>query len=547
MREPHISIKDSSRLVALLEENLATEPEVLAQFQALRASEFKHRSILEELDLGYMEVDLQGVVSRVHPRFLKMTGFSEDELLGTKGEAMLDGEGAVRMAAVVEERKLGKASSYEMPICHRDGHRLWFLITGAPIRNVEGELVGSVGIHFDITQRKLLELETNRALAAEAYARNRERGLLMKMSHEIRTPINAINGMFSLMDNVPRSEEHEAIWQGAMRATAMLRRVVDDVLDLSRLEIGKPSLQLREVDVMEITSGVAKMHHLLAEEKGLSLECVCELEETQRFLDADKWLQILTNLLGNAIKYTEEGRVSLVIRKHESKSGWIVAEVADEGRGIPLQHQARIFEPFGLLNSDDPASNYRLDEGSTGLGLSISRELAHVMQGELKLVSREIGSCFRLEVPAETWEVPTEKRVDDDTANQVPKWDGSGTSVLLAEDNNINVMYAVALLKKWNVEVDVASDGLEALKLLKRRQYDVILLDVQMPNLDGLETLRRIRAQDKSAQSDSQRVFMVTAFADSDTRDAATLAGASGFLAKPFSPLELLSVLATSS
>ena len=221
--------------------------------------------------------------------------------------------------------------------------------------------------------------------------------------------------------------------------------------------------------------------------------------------------------------------------------------MADEGRGIPLQHQARIFEPFGLLNSDDPASNYRLDEGSTGLGLSISRELAHVMQGELKLVSREIGSCFRLEVPAETWEVPTEKRVDDDTANQVPKWDGSGTSVLLAEDNNINVMYAVALLKKWNVEVDVASDGLEALKLLKRRQYDVILLDVQMPNLDGLETLRRIRAQDKSAQSDSQRVFMVTAFADSDTRDAATLAGASGFLAKPFSPLELLSVLTTSS
>ena len=201
------------------------------------------------------------------------------------------------MAQVVLERKAGKASSYEMPILHRDGHRMWFLITGAPIRQEDGTLTGSVGIHFDITQRKLLELETNRALTAEAYARNRERGLLMKMSHEIRTPINAINGMFSLMNNVPRSKEYEAIWQGAMRATAMLRKVVDDVLDLSRLEIGKSSVQLREVDVVDVTAGAAKMHHLLANEKGIHLECNCELDETQRVLDVDKWLQILTNLL----------------------------------------------------------------------------------------------------------------------------------------------------------------------------------------------------------------------------------------------------------
>ena len=544
MREPHISSSDSSRLLALLEENLSDNLELVEQVRALRASEFKHRTILEELDLGYMEVDLEGVVTHVHPRFLKMTGFSEGELIGTKGEAMLDEEGHARMKEVVEERKSGKSSSYEMPIRHRDGRRMWFLITGAPVREVDGTLVGSVGIHFDITQRKLLELETNRALAAEAYARNRERGLLMKMSHEIRTPINAINGMFSLMNNVPRSEEHEAIWQGAIRATAMLRKVVDDVLDLSRLEIGKPSLQQREVDVMEVTSGVAKMHHLLAEEKGIHLECSCDLDETQRVLDVDKWLQILTNLLGNAIKYTEKGTVSLRIRNHESKVDWIVAEVSDEGRGIPPEHHARIFEPFGMLNADDPADEHRLEAGSTGLGLSISRELARVMHGELALVPQAVGTRFQLSIPSKTWDNPSQPQGGEGShVKQVPEWNGAGVRVLLAEDNEINVLYAKALLDKWKVHVDVAPDGHHALDLMEEGRYDVVLLDVQMPHMDGLETLRRIRAGERDAERVPQQVFMVTAFADAETREEARVAGSNGFLAKPFAPEELRDVL----
>lgn len=544
MREPHISMSDSSRLLAMLEENLPENLDLVAQVRAIRASEFKHRTILEELDLGYMEVGLEGEVVHVHPRFLAMTGFTEEELVGTKGEAMLDEEGTARMAEVVLERKAGKASSYEMPILHRDGHRMWFLITGAPIRQEDGTLTGSVGIHFDITQRKLLELETNRALTAEAYARNRERGLLMKMSHEIRTPINAINGMFSLMNNVPRSKEYEAIWQGAMRATAMLRKVVDDVLDLSRLEIGKSSVQLREVDVVDVTSGVAKMHHLLANEKGIHLECNCELDETQRVLDVDKWLQILTNLLGNAIKYTEEGVVSLVIRNHESKADWIVAEVSDEGKGIPTEHHARIFEPFGMLNADNPKEIHRMKEGSTGLGLSISRELARVMDGELTLVPQSVGACFQLSIPSKTWDKPTQLRAtEDDHVNQVPNWNAEGMRVLLAEDNDINVLYAKALLDRWKVHVDVAPDGQHALDLMEGGRYDAILLDVQMPNMDGLETVRRIRARERDTEGEMQQVFMVTAFADVETREMAQAAGANGFLAKPFAPDELFDML----
>ena len=544
MREPHISMSDSSRLLAMLEENLPDNLDLVAQVRAIRASEFKHRTILEELDLGYMEVDVEGEVVHVHPRFLAMTGFTEQELVGTKGEAMLDEEGTARMAQVVLERKAGKASSYEMPILHRDGHRMWFLITGAPIRQEDGTLTGSVGIHFDITQRKLLELETNRALTAEAYARNRERGLLMKMSHEIRTPINAINGMFSLMNNVPRSKEYEAIWQGAMRATAMLRKVVDDVLDLSRLEIGKSSVQLREVDVVDVTSGVAKMHHLLANEKGIHLECNCELDETQRVLDVDKWLQILTNLLGNAIKYTEEGVVSLVIRNHESKADWIVAEVSDEGKGIPKEHHARIFEPFGILNADNPKEIHRMKEGSTGLGLSISRELARVMDGELTLVPQSVGACFQLSIPSKTWDKPTQLRATEgDHVNQVPDWNAEGMRVLLAEDNDINVLYAKALLDRWKVHVDVAPDGQRALDLMEGGRYDAILLDVQMPNMDGLETVRRIRARERDNEGEMQQVFMVTAFADVETREMAQAAGANGFLAKPFAPDELFDVL----
>ena len=551
MQQPHISPADSSRLMRLLEENLQGQTALLSQVEMLRESEFKYRSILEELDLGYMEVDLEGRVMGIHPRFSAMTGFSASELVGTRGEAMLDEEGLVRMQEVVELRKKGQASSYELPILHKAGHRLWFLITGAPIRNIEGEVVGSVGIHFDVTTRKLLELETNRALAAEAYARNRERGLLMKMSHEIRTPINAINGMFNLMDTVPRSAEYEAIWQGAIRATQMLRRVVDDVLDLSRLELGQPSLNSQKVDVIEVTSGVAKMHHLLAEEKGIELDCNCELDVTRRELDVDKWLQILTNLLGNAIKFTEQGEVSLRIRNHEEFDDWLVAVVQDDGPGIPVENLDRIFEPFGLMKDDDASvkNRHHVPSGSTGLGLSIARELAELMGGDLKVVPSEKGAVFELAIPAPVWhEDDGERRSSHDGSGtndvSVPGWDGPSMDILLAEDNDINVLYARALLERWGMKVSLAKDGLEALDLWEKGTFDLVLLDVQMPTMDGLETLRRMRAIEAGQQKEGcQAVYMVTAFADKETKSMAAEHGADGFLAKPFSPREMLEVM----
>ena len=142
--------------MALLEENLRGQTEVLDQLQALRASEFKYRTILEELDLGYMEVDLEGLVTHVHPRFVGITGYRQEDLVGTKGEIMLDEEGRAKMKEVVALRQQGQSSAYELPVKHRLGHRIWLLITGAPIRNLDGEVVGSVGIHFDISEPRSL-------------------------------------------------------------------------------------------------------------------------------------------------------------------------------------------------------------------------------------------------------------------------------------------------------------------------------------------------------------------------------------------------------
>ncbi|MEC8662914.1 MAG: response regulator [Bacteroidota bacterium] len=547
MQRPHISDSDSSRLMDLLEENLKGQTEVLNQLQALQASEFKYRTILEELDLGYVEVDLDGVVTHIHPRFVAITGYQQEDLVGTKGEIMLDEEGRAKMKEVVALRQQGQSSAYELPVKHRLGHRIWLLITGAPIRNLDGEVVGSVGIHFDISERKMLELETNRALASEAYARNRERGLLMKMSHEIRTPINAINGMLHLMNNMTRSPEQEAIWQGAIRATNMLRKVVDDVLDLSKIEVGKPALNLSQINVVEVTSGVAKMHHLLAEEKGIELDCGCQLSNKQRTLDVDKWLQILTNLLGNAIKYTESGTVVLSIHDHPDKDDWIAAEVTDEGPGIPKGQEERIFQPFGLLDTDSILLEQPHAEGSTGLGLSIARELAQLMGGALRLMPSQKGAKFLLEVPAPAWASGTESnpgvtQSDDDLT--VPQWDGRGLRVLMAEDNDINVLYAKALFERWNVELHISKNGEEALGRWLEEPFDVILLDVQMPVMDGLEVLCRIRMEEhERVGATPSSVFMVTAFADDETRKQAKKAGATGFLPKPYTPSELKKVL----
>ena len=528
----------SPRVLRDLEENLKAQPDMRKAFQALRASERKHRMLLEELELGTMEVDLKGVIVAVHDRFLAMTGYARKDLVGKSGDVLLDDEGRRIMAEALENRKRGVATSYEIPLRHKLGHRIWLLITGAPVRNVQGDVVGSLGIHFDITARKELEVEMQRAMANEALARQRERSLLMKMSHELRTPINAINGLFHLLDSRGWSEEEQVLWHGAQRASAMLRGVVDEVLTLSKLESGTPQVNRHRVNVVEVTSGLAKMNHLLAEQKGLALECACHLKTKNRYLDVDKWLQILTNLLANAIKYTSEGHVTLDIWEEDHRPDWIYAEVRDTGPGIPEEEREAIFTPFGSSGLSDHGGM-----GSSGLGLSIARELAQLMGGSLLLMPSDVGARFVLEIPAQTWSSEPSDGTSG-SAPEVPVWDGSHLHVLLAEDNELNVLVAKALLERWKVACTVVGTGLDALEAMQHATFDAVLLDVQMPNLDGLQTLQRIRSSERALGVVSPKpVFMVTAYADERTRNSAEQAGCTGFLAKPFSPRDLLAVL----
>ena len=521
-----------------LEENIKGKPELEALLHALRASEFKYRTILEELDLGFVEVDKDGVVQKVHSRFAEITGYSTEDLIGTTGDFLLDDAGKRMMTEVMENRRRGMASSYELPVRHRLGHRIWMLITGAPLRNLRGDVVGSVGIHFDITDRKELELENERALASEAMARQRERDLLMKMSHEIRTPINAINGLFHLLDTRAWSEEEMPLWQGAQNASAMLRVVVDEILHLTKLESGAQVVNKTEVNVVEATTAMAKMHRLLADQKGLNLTCSCRLSNNNRLIDVDKWLQILTNLLGNAIKYTVEGEITLDIFENSDRPGWIYAEVKDSGPGIEHAERETIFLPFegrGLKQASDM--------GSTGLGLTISRELAVLMGGDLLLMPSANGARFLLELPAETCSVKEEPSSVSPALPAVMTWDGSGVRVLMAEDNELNIMYAQALFDRWNLACVVVGNGREALEAWEKGGFDVLLLDVQMPEMDGLEALTRLRGLERDRDLEPTPVYMVTAFADEKTRSMAMERGATGFVSKPFSPQEMHRIL----
>lgn len=534
-----MNAQDSSRLISLLEENLPDREDILALANALRESEHKHRSILEDMDLGYMEVDVQGVVTQVHPRFTAMTGYAAEDLLGKNGNVMLDDDGRAIMANILKEREDGRATSYEVPVRHRLGHRIWLLITGAPLRSLSGDVTGSVGIHFDVTKRKEMEMQTNRAMASEALARQRERDLLMKMSHEIRTPINAINGMFHLMNAQARGSDEDALWQGAKRATAMLRQVVDEVLTLTKLEAGSQKVSPQKVDVRELTEGLAKMHFVLAEQSGMQLICTCRLLKTRRVLDADKWIQILTNLLSNAMKYAAVGTVELDIWEETDRPDWIFAEVKDQGQGVSQEMEGRIFEVFGV--KDDSSGS---GMGSTGLGLAIAKEQALLMGGDLFLMPSDKGARFVLEVPSPTWEKKEKESAESGGSHSVPDWDGCHLKILVAEDNDLNILYLKALLQKWNVRFDIVRDGLQAIEALKVTPYDAVLLDVQMPEMDGMSALIALRKMDiKSRSQLDLPVFMVTAFADDETRRLAMLHGANGFLAKPFSPEAMLNAL----
>ncbi|MDR2528125.1 MAG: response regulator [Synergistaceae bacterium] len=356
---------------------------------------------------------------------------------------------------------------------------------------------------------------------------------LANMSHEVRTPVNAILGMMRLLEGPGMTDVQRQYLEQAAHSTRLLLRVFDDILDYSRLDMGRLTLQSAEFSIRGVVKSVRGAVEEQARAKALLLNADVAANVPDAVLgDSLRVEQMLLNLVGNAVKFTQEGRVDIRVSCLPSppEIARLLFEVEDTGVGISEEQVMDLFLPFTQAD----ASHTR-KHGGTGLGLAISRSLANLMSGELRCETRlGEGSTFSFTVA-----LPLAREARD-AQSEEPDVILQGMKVLLAEDNEINQMVAMGVLSDMGVEVTVAANGVEALSALEQEAYDLVLMDIQMPEMDGLTATTRIRENPKYKDLP---VIALTAHALPEDREASLKSGMNDHLTKPIDPDEIYAAL----
>jgi len=382
-----------------------------------------------------------------------------------------------------------------------------------------------------------LKLAKERAEQSEKFKQQ----FLANMSHEIRTPMNAILGMTNLAKEAPSPEKQNEYLVGIQKSSDTLIHIINDILDLSKIEAGKIELEKIDFSIREVVNQVYQTLKFKAEEKGIQLLVIIDENIPEILLgDPVRLNQVMMNLCGNAIKFTERGSVSLHVIANEKKQSATNLRfiVEDTGIGIPKEKLDSIFESFTQAHSSDSRKF-----GGTGLGLTISKQLIELMGGTLSVES-EIGSGSKFSFALQ-FEIGSEEKFLARKKSE-EEIDGSildGLKILLADDNEYNRIVAIDTLKsKANVEITSATNGKEALELLRQSNFDVVLMDVQMPEMDGYETTQMIR--NSNSEMRNIPIVALTASVLRTDLDRCRKAGMNSYVPKPFTALQLISGIA---
>ncbi len=489
--------------------------------------------------------------------FEALYGWDAGAIIGQPGSVVWAGEAEyAEVGFLVGERlQRGEAVEVERPAQRRDGSSFLARIRGRAVDPAR-PTGSTVWIVEDITERREFELALARARDDAEAASRAKSAFLANTSHELRTPLNGIVGLAHLarqpaLDEGRRQQYLEQISDSAQA----LADIISDILDLSKIEAGKLQLETAPFDLGELLMSLQRTWGPLAAARGLVLGVDLSAEvRGEVFGDAVRLRQILTNYLGNALKFTPSGSVTLRAHRLADSSATPVGsvvrlEVHDTGDGIATDAQARLFEPF--TQADDSTTRRY---GGTGLGLSICRELAALMGGQVGLESTlGQGSCFWAELPLPAAPGPAVAAPlivlpPTVTAPGVAAVAGAlqGRRVLMVEDNPVNMLIAVAMMEGWGLQVAQAHDGQQALQAVQQafdqgRPFDAVLMDVQMPNMSGHEATRALRDTQAGCHLP---IIALTAAALVSERSAAMDAGMNDFLTKPVDAERLRSTLA---
>lgn len=496
---------------------------------------------------GLWDWNLQTGEIYVSPRWLEQLGYRPGEvtvnfafwkdIIHPEDHASVIGRAVARREGATREYQRGVVApfSYEYRLRRKDGRFSWFLSRGQTVAfDEDGQPLRVVGTHTDISERKRMEQDLIAARDVAEEANRAKSAFIANMSHEIRTPLTGVIGMLDLMSDTKLNEEQDKLISVARSSADSLLAVVNNVLDLSRLEAGRVEQRQRRFAVKALVDEVVAGLTVKAEQKNIQLTHMAgPWTEMMLYGDADRVRQILFNLVGNAIKFTKVGSVIVSSAVEPNRWGKVTLSisVADTGIGIPLDVQPHIFERF--RQADD--SLVREHDGS-GLGLAIAKEVVELLGGAIGFSSQPgVGSRFWFDLPMEKaedlGEQTTEKKKSLSVDKQTPR------RVLLAEDNEVNQLLITSLLEKRGHEVVVAENGEVALEKLEKEPFDVILMDVQMPKLDGLSATRRIRKMEGDIANIP--IIALTAHAMADQHETYQAAGMTGFVSKPIDPFRL--------
>ena len=513
----------------LLRRRIASQTKLIrSQLEREAMLEMQHREVVRNTSDFIFTIDLDGRFTSFNEAGELMTGYTREDSQTISVYSLFEKHQARRLRAVLERMRHLKNAVFEHRLIKKNGDKLWVEICAGFLRH-QGEAIGAFGVMRDIDARKQILETLKRARDAAEETTKAKSSFLATMSHELRTPMNGIIGMTDLLLDLELEDQAREFAETIKESSSSLLVLLNDILDLSKAEAGKLSIDNQAFSIEEAIEQTVTLLETTAKAKNIELKMDLPKNLPASLIgDAGRLRQVILNLVGNAIKFTERGyvKLSVSIEKESDIEVSYRFEIVDTGIGIPEKSKSMLFQSF--VQAD---ASYTRRFGGTGLGLKISQEIVRLMKGDIGFHSKEgKGSIFWFTMPFKKGDQHANETGGSQDESVEVQWEGPELSVLVVEDTKINQIVTCAQLKKVGLDSDVAENGVEAIEAVQKKRYDIVFMDCQMPKMDGFEATRQLRLD---PANDSIYIIALTANAMEGDRERCIDAGMNDYISKP--------------